>query len=147
PAAYGPDNNHGMLKMIAANTKGIKPVVALAMGDPAGISPELTARLLASEAIRGACDVIIFGDRRILAQGAEVASVNLALTIVNDEDAATHVGGAILVDLGHLDPKDVVPAKATAVGGAFASENFRRALKFAASGRADAVCFTPFNKQ
>jgi 4-hydroxythreonine-4-phosphate dehydrogenase len=29
---------------------GDRPIVALAMGDPAGISPELTARLLASSA-------------------------------------------------------------------------------------------------
>ena len=29
-----------------SDTHGTKPTLALAMGDPAGISPELTARLL-----------------------------------------------------------------------------------------------------
>ena len=38
-------------------------------------------------------------------------------------------------------------AQATATGGAFATENFRRALSMAVAGEADAVCFTPFNKK
>lgn len=133
--------------MIDENANNSKPVIALAMGDPAGISPELTAKLLASEIIRESSNLVVFGDRRILAQGAEVASVSLDPIVVDHEDAASGAGDAVFIDLGNLDPKDVAPAKATAIGGAFASENFRRALKFAASGKADAVCFTPFNKQ
>ncbi|MEH6717520.1 MAG: 4-hydroxythreonine-4-phosphate dehydrogenase PdxA [Aurantimonas endophytica] len=126
-----------------------RPVIALAMGDPAGISPELTAKLLVSETVREKAAIIVLGDRRVLEQGAEVAGVSLDLAVAESEDAALAAGTDrhVLVDLGHLDPKDVIPAKATAVGGAFASENFRRALLFAAAGKADAVCFTPFNKQ
>ena len=36
--------------------------------------------------------------------------------------------------------------KATLAGGKAATDNFRRALRLAASGKADAVFFTPFNK-
>ena len=41
----------------------------------------------------------------------------------------------------------MTPATATLEGGLFATENFRRALLLAQSGRADAVFFTPFNKK
>ncbi|WP_204303305.1 4-hydroxythreonine-4-phosphate dehydrogenase PdxA, partial [Stenotrophomonas maltophilia] len=41
---------------------------------------------------------------------------------------------------------EVTPRTATLAGGRFATENFRRALRHAAGGRADAVFFTPFNK-
>ncbi len=133
--------------MIARNQQSGKPVVALAMGDPAGISPELTAKLMASDIIRESADLVVFGDWRVLRQGADVAGVSLDPIVVDHEDAANGAGEAVFVDLRHLDPADVVPATATAIGGAFASENFRRALKYAASGKADAVCFTPFNKQ
>jgi 4-hydroxythreonine-4-phosphate dehydrogenase len=52
-----------------------------------------------------------------------------------------------MVDLNNLSPSDITLAKASLAGGRFATENFRRALLFAKGGAADAVFFTPFNKQ
>ncbi len=59
-------------------SKGAKPVLALAIGDPAGVGPELAARALADREVRAAADFIIVGDRRVLARGAEVAELNRA---------------------------------------------------------------------
>ena len=49
-----------------------KPVIALAMGDPCGISPELTAKVVALEEVRKAAQVVVIGDRRVFDQGAKV---------------------------------------------------------------------------
>lgn len=122
-----------------------RPVIALAMGDPAGISPELTARLLALDEIRAAARFVVFGDRRILDAGARTAGVTLDIEVGSEEKAPGD--RPVLIDLGNLDPAEVTPREATLAGGRFASENFRRALKLAAADGADAVCFTPFNKQ
>ena len=128
---------------------GAEPsVIALAMGDPAGISPELTARLLALPDVKKEAHLIVFGDRRILNEGARVAGVELDLQDANIENApGKPVGKHVFVDLENLDPNDVVRGEATLVGGTFATHNFRTALKFAEAGHAQAVCFTPFNKQ
>jgi len=40
-----------------------KPVIALAMGDPAGISPELTAKVVALDDVRKAARVVVIGDK------------------------------------------------------------------------------------
>lgn len=132
--------------MIAPSSS--KPTIAFAMGDPAGISPELAAKLIASEEFRvGAC-LVIFGDRRILDEGAQVAGVGVDVDMISAEDAIPE--GAhrpVFVDLKNLSPDQVVPATATLEGGVFATENFRRALLLANSGRADGVFFTPFNKK
>jgi 4-hydroxythreonine-4-phosphate dehydrogenase len=42
-----------------------RPVVALAMGDPAGISPELTAKLVALDQVRSSARLLVIGDRRV----------------------------------------------------------------------------------
>lgn len=125
------------------------PTIALAMGDPAGISPELTAKLLALADVRAAAKIVIFGDRRILAQGADVAKVSLEIDTTNSATSppAPRPGRPLLVDLGHLAVAEVTPATATLAGGRFASENFRQALLLAKAGQADAVVFTPFNKK
>ena len=54
-----------------------RPRIALAMGDPAGISPELTARLLADRDVTSAGQILVVGDGRVLAEGARVAQVAL----------------------------------------------------------------------
>jgi 4-hydroxythreonine-4-phosphate dehydrogenase len=124
-----------------------KPLIAVAMGDPAGISPELLARLLAEPDIRPLATFVIFGDARVLEMGAKVAGAVPDVTRIQSEDALPDdQSRPILVDLANLDLGGLTIGKATLAGGKFATENFRRALQLAASGRADAVFFTPFNK-
>ncbi len=43
--------------------------IALAMGCPAGIAPELTARILADVSALNAAAITVFGDRRVLEAG------------------------------------------------------------------------------
>ena len=117
------------------------------MGDPAGISPELLARLLAEADILPLATFVIFGDARVLDMGGKVAGLVPDVTRAKSEDELpTGQGRPILVDLANLDLDGVTVGKATLAGGKFATGNFRRALQFAASGRADALFFTPFNK-
>ena len=127
-----------------------RPTIALAMGDPAGVSPELTAKLLCLAEVRAAANIVVFGDRRILEEGAKVAGLTLDVSYVTADLADSDLDATlrpVFVDLGHLAPTDVKRGEATAEGGAFALENFRRALVMAQQGKADAVCFTPFNKK
>lgn len=118
------------------------------MGDPAGISPELAAKLIASDEFRSRADLLVFGDLRILEGGAKVAGVAIDVEVVTSEDVLPdHLNRPVFIDLKNLSPDQVVPATATLEGGLFATENFRRALLLAHSGRADGVFFTPFNKK
>jgi len=110
-----------------------KPVIALAMGDPAGISPELTAKAIALDEVRKAARIVVIGDRRVFDQGAKVAGISPCC-----EE---------FVDLKHLDPATIKRGVASKEGGASALANYRHALRMAADGKASAVCFTPFNKQ
>ena len=125
-----------------------RPVIALAMGDPAGISPELTARLIALDDVRETAHLVVIGDRRILDEGAAAAGLTLDLETATLETFDKASGDRhVFIDLGHLDPADVARGEATLAGGTFATTNFRTALKLADEGKAQAVCFTPFNKK
>jgi 4-hydroxythreonine-4-phosphate dehydrogenase len=124
-----------------------KPTIALAMGDPSGISLELTAKLLADAEVRAAANYIVIGDRRGLEEGARIAKVRVEVPTWNRTNGKPDLaGGAVLLDLGHLDPASLTTGQSSKAGGAFALTNFRTALRMAAAGEADAVTFTPFNK-
>ncbi len=123
------------------------PVVVLAMGDPAGISPELTARLIADPSIADAARLVVIADRRVLDQGARVAGVAFDVeTIAPNAPIPSGVGPPVLVDLGHLDPATIRVGEVQEAGGGYALENFKTALVCGMAGAAHAVCFTPFNK-
>jgi 4-hydroxythreonine-4-phosphate dehydrogenase len=124
-----------------------KPRIAFAMGDPAGISPEIAAKLLALTAVREAAEVVVFGDRRVLEAGARVAGSPLDIEVYSSPDEIRRTGGKpVLIDLKSLDPAKVALGKATEAGGQFAIRNFHAALQYAGAGKATAVFFTPFNK-
>jgi 4-hydroxythreonine-4-phosphate dehydrogenase len=126
----------------------MRPTIALAMGDPAGISPELTAKLIALDDVAASARLVIIGDRRVLDEGAKVAAVRLDVEVVQpDAYLSREADRPVLIDLAHLDPASIERSMATAQGGEFALANYRYALTLARDGHADAVCFTPFNKK
>ncbi|MCP3389879.1 4-hydroxythreonine-4-phosphate dehydrogenase PdxA [Bradyrhizobium sp. CCGB12] len=125
-----------------------KPLIALAMGDPAGISPELTAKLVVQDDIRARSRLVVIGGRRVFDEGARIAGIRPELTTVEQgSDFRAAEGETLFVDLGLLDPAEVERGTASLAGGRFALANYRHALEFGRDGRVDAVCFTPFNKQ
>ncbi len=125
-----------------------KPRLALVLGDPAGVGPELMAGLLARPETLAEAEVLVIGDRRVLARGEQAAGVTLDLEIVRDRAAARPVAGRIvLLDTADLDP-DLVPlGEVSETGGRSAIGNYRIALDLAKAGVVDAVTFVPFNKQ
>jgi 4-hydroxythreonine-4-phosphate dehydrogenase len=122
--------------MQSAGNQVRKPRIALAIGDPAGIGPELAARMAADAEVNEAVSLTLVGDRRVLDAGAREAGL----------DPALDLGGIAFRDLGDLDPETIARGVAAEAGGRSALANFRVCLNMAKSGEADAVCFTPFNK-
>jgi 4-hydroxythreonine-4-phosphate dehydrogenase len=123
------------------------PRVVIAMGDPAGISPELLVKLLSVQELLDLAAVTVIGDQRVLALGEKAAGVSLDIETVSTADkAAARPGKPIFVDLKHLDPATIPMREATAEGGKFAMRNFCEALQAAKARRHDGIMFTPFNK-
>lgn len=126
--------------------KSSRPLIAFAMGDAAGIGGELMAKILDDAEVRAEADILLIGDRRVLNSGRDL--VGGSTSVLDLDASAPEWNGRepTLLDLHHLDPDDIRAGEASAAGGAFALRNFSIALRLAAAGGADAVCFTPFNK-
>jgi 4-hydroxythreonine-4-phosphate dehydrogenase len=120
--------------------------IALVMGDPAGIGPELMAKLLDGEGAADRAAILIIGDRRVLAEGERVAGVRLDVEAVNDQSGQPRRGRLTMIDTGNLDPAAIRPGEVSEAAGRSALDNFTRALDLAREGRVDAITFVPFNK-
>ena len=123
-----------------------KPVIAHVIGCPAGVAPELSARMLADDALHAGARLVAIGDARILAYGARVAGVRVDLPVI-DEDAPLPPGdGPVLINLKRLDPADLKVGELDKPAGEAAMANFRKALAMTVTGEVDAITFSPFNK-
>lgn len=123
-----------------------KPIIAHAIGCPAGIAPELSARMLADPEIAALATIVVVGDRRVLERGAERAAVRLDVATVQKADDAKVLASPVVLDLENADPHLIEVGQISEYAGQSALANFRTALDLARDGIVDAVTFSPFNK-
>ncbi|MFO8013251.1 MAG: 4-hydroxythreonine-4-phosphate dehydrogenase PdxA [Phycisphaerae bacterium] len=122
-----------------------KPRLAVTVGDPAGIGPEVAARALADEAARGLADGVVFGPPA--EEWARRAGV--PLPTLDDEQPLNawdgQVAGLRLVAV-ESDLADLAPAAPSAAGGEASIRYVRAAIDAATAGRADAIVTGPISK-
>jgi 4-hydroxythreonine-4-phosphate dehydrogenase len=128
---------------------GLPPVVALTLGDPAGIGPELIARLLARAELVAQANVVLVGDPWLWAEGQRVAGVSVATDPVASLAAVRARGAAMVPALLAVDtvrPEQVHRSCAEAPGGASVLAVLDRCMDAAVAHEIDAICFAPLNK-
>ena len=130
-------------------TSNDKPVVALTLGDPAGIGPELIARLLARPETVAQGNVVLVGDRWLWEEGQRIAGIEIACDPVARFDqvrARRDTSRAAFLSMDTVEPAQVHRGQAEAVGGASVLAVLNRCLDAARAGQVDAICFAPLNK-
>ncbi len=124
------------------------PTIAVTMGDPAGIGPEIVVRALGEPGVRAACRPVVVGDPRILARAAEL--VQSALRVREVASVAGAGGDPGTVDVlraGEVDPAALTPGKPDARWGHSEADCVRRAVQAAQAGEAAAIVSAPLNKE
>ncbi len=135
--------------MNAASVADAKPVVALTLGDPAGIGPELIARLLARPDTCAAANVVLIGDAWLWARGQREAGVQVATepvpSLAAARQRADHTHPAFLA-VNTVEPDAVTLGEVRASGGASVLQVLNQCMDAARAGAIDAICFAPLNK-
>jgi 4-hydroxythreonine-4-phosphate dehydrogenase len=126
-----------------------KPIVAVTMGDPAGIGPEIVLKALTDPIIKNACRPLILGDWGVLQRTAAKRNKpprlirwhqgEPLLSLLND-------GGFVVCPLSSLSAKDSRPGLPSKAGGDAAYRYIYVAAKLALSRVAAAVATAPISK-
>ena len=123
------------------------PLVGLALGDPTGIGPEQSARVLADRRLADAARILVIGDARVLERGAAQAGVALELRRIAEPEDADFSGPAVpVLDLRNYDPAAIPPGKVSAESGRLTGETLKYAIDLALDERLDGITFAPLNK-
>lgn len=115
-----------------------KPTLAITIGDPAGIGPEITVKALNHQEIREKAFYKVYGSLCLLQEACTLCHIPLSLL------ESPHIQ---IVDVPALSPGDFVKGKVNGDCGKAAYNYIEAAVKDTLIGKADAVVTAPINKE
>jgi 4-hydroxythreonine-4-phosphate dehydrogenase len=111
-----------------------RPAIAVTMGDPAGIGPEVCLKAIRDPRVLDACAPIVYGSAAVLEAAAEACGTALE-------------SRSSVVDCAGIDAGDVKPGRTSAACGRAAAACIRAAVKAALDGEVEAVVTAPISKE
>lgn len=126
------------------------PRVAVTMGDPAGIGPEVCLHLLSNPEIAARCSPIVFGDVDVLRRVAATCNLPFHARVLHGQQWSHHfqeLREPTVYDLGKIDAAMVQPGVITAATGEASFRYVEEAIRAALAGEVDAISTGPINKE
>jgi 4-hydroxy-L-threonine phosphate dehydrogenase PdxA len=125
-----------------------RPLIAVTMGDPAGIGPEIVVKALQDEEVMAASRPLVIGDRGVLEQAARFCEFQGKIRVVGGPEEGAYASGTIeLLDLGNVELASLKIGAVQGMCGRAAFEYIQKAAELASSGRVDAIATAPINKE
>ena len=125
----------------------IKPIIAITMGDPAGVGPEVTVKALAHQEVWGCCRPLVVGDVGTLQKALAVVGSSPILHPISRANQARYDPSAPdVLELDDIDVETLQPGQVSADAGKASVAYIERAVELAKAGEVDAIATGPINK-
>ncbi len=120
--------------------------LAITMGDPGGVGPEIIINALSSEEIGGIRPPVVIGDRIVMEEALRLLDLPLRMRIISSPAESNPSGGVIeMIDLAALTRFE--KGRPTAEGGKASAAYIRRAVELASAGKIDGIVTAPISKE
>jgi 4-hydroxythreonine-4-phosphate dehydrogenase len=125
-----------------------KPILAITMGDPGGIGPEIIAKALTHAEVFDHSRPLVIGERRALEAAIRITGGPLEVRSVDQPaEAGEHAGIVDLIDLANIDIERIGRSRVSAEVGRAAYEYLERATELALRDEVGAIVTAPLNKE
>ncbi|MCR4643714.1 MAG: 4-hydroxythreonine-4-phosphate dehydrogenase PdxA [Lachnospiraceae bacterium] len=122
--------------------------IAITMGEPAGIGPEVTVKALAKAEVYEKCDPIVIGDRAAIEDAIGFCKLPLRINEIDDPvDAEGRFGEIDLINLNLLRKGEWKYKTNSALGGRASYEYITKAIAYAKEKQIAAVVTAPISKE
>jgi len=129
-------------------TTRVKPLIAITMGDAAGIGPEIIVKSLHLEEIYRICCPLVVGEGTTMHQAIELLDSPLKLhTIEEVTEVKGELGNIDLLDLHNLNGAEVILGQICAPCGRAAMEYIAKVAELTLAGKVKALVTTPISKE
>ncbi len=125
-----------------------KPLIAVPMGDPAGIGPEIVAKAIADRNLFRISDCIVIGDRKVMETAVRITGERLTIHPIEDPAEGDWRENVLnLIDLDNMEMDRFAFGRVDPMCGRAAYAYIEKSIELTMAGRADAVATTPINKE
>ncbi|MBM3138499.1 MAG: 4-hydroxythreonine-4-phosphate dehydrogenase PdxA [Chloroflexi bacterium] len=125
-----------------------KPVIAVTMGDPAGIGPEICVDALLDRSIYEICNPFIIGSRSMLEIASKILNKEIQVNLIDDPWGANCELGVINVyEPGKFDTSALLFGQVQRLAGQMAYDWIKASIELGLKGKVDGVATCPINKQ
>ena len=126
-----------------------KPILAITMGDPASIGPEITVKALAGPEVYRLCRPLVIGDAGMLERAKMVTGcADVRIHPVASPAEGEFVPGTVdVLDMGLVDAAALPIGQVSAQAGEAAFRYVEKAIALALSGEVDGTVTNALNKE
>ena len=129
-------------------TEHIRPILAITIGDPAGIGPEIVAKALSHQEVYAQCRPLVTGDAAIIDKAVKLLGLPLQVhAIAQVKDARFEYGTIDVFDLQCVELSSFEYGKVSAQCGNAAFVSIRKAIELAMADEVDGTVTAPLNKE
>ncbi len=126
----------------------LKPKIAIPMGDPAGIGPEIVVKALVNKEVQKVAECVVIGDRKVLEDAIRFTGVNLNIKVIQKAEEGEYSEGILnLIDLDNVDMGEFKIGQVSGMCGKAAYEYIAKSIEMANHKEVAAVSTTPINKE
>ena len=122
------------------------PRIAIALGDPAGIGPEIALKAALSDQVRSVCVPVLVGDRGALDMHAAACGLKPSVVSIRAADARSTTldpDMVAMIALRHFAPGELILGRTSAASGRAILDAGETAIRAALAGHVDAVVAAP----
>ena len=128
----------------------MKRRIAVTMGDPAGVGPELCLRMLKNQRVLETCIPIVFGDKGVLERVAGVCGLTMPKHSISSDDfwdTAESIDQPCVIDHCSIDADSIEPGRVAEGCGQAAFCYIDAAIRAAMEQKVDAITTAPIHKE
>lgn len=126
----------------------VLPIIAITMGDPASIGPEIAVKALQQRSIHEICKPLLIGDAKVFEQIINALKLNVKVNAIHNLADAKFVLGIIDVfDLNITDVSRLQFGKIDAMCGEASFQAIKKAIELAMAKEVNATVTGPINKK
>nr|WP_314263285.1 4-hydroxythreonine-4-phosphate dehydrogenase PdxA [uncultured Moellerella sp.] len=125
-----------------------KPIVAITIGDPAGIGPEITVATMMAKEVYDECNPFLIGSIPIIQRAMKIQGCDYAINKINlPEEAKFQWGTLDILETGDYDYNSIEWGKVQQLAGQMSLDYVMKSIELGMDGLIDVVSTAPIHKE
>ena len=125
-----------------------KPLVAVPLGDPAGVGPEILVKAFATQEVQDAARCVAVGDIKCIKKALDVTGTSLSINSIERPELGNFSAGVLnVIAVNNIDIHKFVYGKVSGMCGRAAYQYIEKCVELAMQKKVNAIATTPINKE